>query len=336
MSNQEIIPSELPVIPLKNVVLFPRVAIPLLVQRPKSVNSLDQAMEIDRLALFVAQKNIFDDVDHKDLFLVGTVGKIFEVHHLPDGSSKIDVEGIARVYITNFSQIEPFFRATIKPMPSELDKSVETEALIRATIDQFKQLLEVRNMPALLPDLMNILNQIKDPFQIVYLISINLNLELQDKQEELETNDAMEELKKMNFFIGRELEIIDAEKRVVRETRKSLGKMQKEMFLREQMKSIEKELGMDGEKSDIDAIRAKIKEVGMSQEAEAKALKELARFEKMPPFSPEISYLRTYLDWLTDLPWSKKTGVAIEMGEAEKILDADHYGLKKAKERILE
>ncbi|MEK7583270.1 MAG: endopeptidase La [Patescibacteria group bacterium] len=243
---------------------------------------------------------------------------------------------MARVYISNFTQIEPFFRATVKPISSEFPKSVETEALIRATVELFKQLLEVRNMPALLPDLMNILNQIKDPFQIVYLIAINLNLELQDQQEVLETSDAVEALKKMNFFIGRELEIIDAEKRVVRETRKSLGKMQKEMFLREQMKSIEKELGMDGEKSDIDAIRAKIEAAGMPEEAKAKALKELARFEKMPPFSPEISYLRTYLDWLVDLPWSKKTGGTIEMTEAEKILDADHYGLKKAKERILE
>ena len=330
------IPLDLPVIPLKNVVLFPRVAIPLLVQRPKSVNSLDRAMETGQLALFVAQKNIFDDVDQKDLFTVGTVGKIFEVHRLPDGSSKIDVEGISRAHITNFSQIEPYFMATIKPINGELDKSVETEAMIRATIDQFKQLLEVRNMPALLPDLMNILNQIKDPFQIVYLIAINLNLELQDQQEILETNDTMEALKKMNFFMGRELEIIDAEKRVVRETRKSLGKMQKEMFLREQMKSIEKELGMDGEKSDIDAIRAKIKAAGMPEETEAKAIKELVRFEKMPPFSPEISYLRTYLDWLTDLPWSKKVGGDVEMAEAEKILDTDHYGLKKAKERILE
>lgn len=330
------IPHDLPVIPLKNVVLFPRVAIPLLVQRPKSVNSLDQAMQVNQLALFVAQKNIYDDVDQKDLFTTGTIGKIFEVHKLPDGSSKIDVEGIARAQITGFSQIEPYFRATVKPMTSEIPNDVETEALIRATIDQFKQLLEVRNMPALLPDVMNILNQIKDPFQIVYLIAINLNLELQDQQEVLETSNAIEALKKMNFFIGRELEIIDAEKRVVRETRKSLGKMQKEMFLREQMKSIEKELGMDGEKSDIDAIRAKIEAAGMPEEAKAKALKELGRLEKMPPFSPEISYLRTYLDWLTDLPWSKKIGGDIEMAEAEKILDEDHYGLQKAKERILE
>lgn len=330
------IPHELPLIPLKNVVLFPRVAIPLLVQRPKSVNSLAASLQSDRLAVFVAQKNIYDDVDQKDIFMVGTVGKIFEVHHLPDGSSKIDVEGIMRVNIKQFSQVEPYFRVQIEPMANGIMLGVEAEALMRATIEQFKQLIEVRNMPAILPDLMNVLNQIKDPYQIVYLITINLNLELKDQQDILETADAVEALKKMNFYISRELEIIEAEKRVVRETRKSLGKMQKEVFLREQMKSIEKELGMDGEKSDIETIRTKIKEAGMSKEVEVKALKELNRFEKMPPFSPEISYLRTYLDWLVDLPWSKKTGGEIAMDEAEKILNEDHYGLKKAKERILE
>lgn len=334
--NNISIPKVLPLIPLKNVVLFPRVAIPLLVQRPKSIDSLEAAVHQDRLAVFVAQKNIYDDVDQKDLFMIGTVGKIFEVHRLPDGSSKIDVEGITRVRIKNFSQTSPHFKVEIEPLPSESTKSVELEAMMRATIDQFKQLIEVRNMPAILPDLMNVLNQIKDPYQIVYLITINLNLELKDQQEVLEISDAMEALKKMNFYITRELEIIEAEKRVVRETRKSLGKMQKEVFLREQMKSIEKELGMDGEKGEIDMLRKKIEEAGMNDEVKAKALKELARFEKMPPFSPEISYLRTYLDWLVDLPWGKKTGGEIALDEAEKILNEDHYGLKKAKERILE
>src|SRR3989344_3039410 len=294
------IPKELPLIPLKNVVLFPRVAIPLLVQRPKSIASLEEAMNDDRLAVFVAQKNIYDDVDQKDIFTIGTVGKIFEVHRLPDGSSKIDVEGIARVQIRNFSQVDPFFKVRVDPIANGHSTSVEAEALMRATIDQFKQLIEVRNMPAILPDLMNVLNQIKDPYQIVYLITINLNLELKEQQEVLEINDATDALRKMNFYITRELEIIEAEKRVVKETRKSLNKRQKEIFLREQMKSIEKELGVDGEKGEIDSIRAKIKEAKMPKDVETKALKELNRLEKMHAFSPEISYLRTYLDWLVD------------------------------------
>src|SRR3989344_285397 len=334
--NNIIVPEELPLIPLKNVVLFPRVAIPLLVQRSKSVGSMEYAVSQDRLAVFVAQKNIYDDVDNKDLFAIGTVGKIFDVHKLPDGSSKIDVEGIARVVIKDYSQVEPFFKVHVEPIITDTPRSVEIEALTRATIDQFRKLIEVRNLQGVVPDMMNVLNQIKDPFQVVYLIAINLNLELTDQQEILESSDAFIALKKMNAYVSRELEIIDAEKRVVRETRKNLGKMQKEVFLREQMKSIEKELGMDGEKGEFDQLREKIKSAGMPTEVEAKAMKELGRLEKMPSFSPEISYVRTYLDLLVELPWSKKSGGSIELEGAEKVLDEDHYGLGKVKERIVE
>ncbi len=336
MNSQFNYPSELPVIPLKNVVLFPRVAIPLLVQRSKSVGSLDFAMTQDKLAVFVAQKNIDDEVETKDLFKVGTIGKILEVHKLPDGSSKIDVEGIARVEITAYTQLHPYFQATVVPITHNIEKGVEVEALVRTVIDLFKQLLEIRNMPSIIPDLMNVLTQIRDPLQIVYLITINLNLELKDQQEILESMDASVALKKINFYITRELEILDAEKRVVRETRKQLGKMQKEVFLREQMRSIEKELGIDGEKGEFDTLRNKIDAAKMPPVINTKALKELGRLEKMPPYSPEVSYLRTYLDWLIELPWSKKEGTDIELKIAEKILNGDHYGLKKAKERILE
>ncbi len=331
------IKDELSLIPLKNVVLFPHVAIPLLVQRPKSVNSLNFAASQDKLVVFVAQKNIYDDVDQKDLFKVGTVGRVFEIHRLPDGSAKINVEGIARVRIKDISQVEPFFKAKIEPIKTVPTRGVEAEALVRATVEQFKKLMEVRGMPAVVQDLIMALNQVKDPEQIVHLIVINLNLELKDQQDILETIDSIDALKKINFFISREFEIIEAEKNVVKETRKQLGKMQKEVFLREQMKSIEKELGIDGEKGEIETLRAKIKSAGMPKETEAKALKELDRLERMPSFSPEISYLRTYLDWLVELPWSKKSGdKKLELKNSEKILNEDHYGLRKVKERVIE
>lgn len=338
IKNNMNIKDELPLIPLKNVVLFPRVAIPLLVQRPKSVGSLDYALSQDRLVVFVAQKNIYDDVDKKDLFLIGTVGRIFEIHRLPDSTSKIDVEGLMRVKIKDISQIEPFFKAKIEPISTHFTTGIENEALLRATIDEFKKLVEVRNVPLPheFPELVNVLDQIKDPQQVVDLIAINLNLELKDQQDILETYEISEALKKINFFIGRELEIIEAEKKVVRETRKQLGKMQKEMFLREQMKSIEKELGLDGEKGEFEVLKGKIKTAGMPKDTEIKALKELSRLEKMSSFSPEVSYLRTYLDWLVELPWSKKSTSKIDLRESEKILNDDHYGLKKIKERILE
>jgi len=336
--NNITIKDEMPVIPLKNVVLFPRVAIPLLVQRPKSVHGLEAALSQDRLVIFVAQKNIYDDVDQKDIFQIGTVGRVFEVHRLPDGTSKIDVEGVARVRIKEFSQIHPFFKAKIELIKTVSSSGIEMEALTRTVIDDFRKLIQVRNipLPASFPDLMNILEQINDPQQIVDLIAINLNLELKDQQDILETFNVADALKKINFFITRELEIFEAEKKVVKETRKQLGKMQKEMFLREQMKSIEKELGLDGEKGEIETLRNKIKAAGMPRDTEAKALKELNRLEKMSQFSPEVSYLRTYLDWLVELPWSKKTTSKIDLKGSEKILNDDHYGLKKAKERILE
>ena len=326
----------LPLIPLKNVVLFPRVAIPLLVQRRKSILSLDEALSTNRLAVFVAQKNIYDDVDPKDMFMIGTVGRIFETHKLPDGTSKIDVEGMYRVKIRSFSQQDTYFRVNVDPIPSDFTSSVELEALVRTTADQFRKLIENRNIPSIVPDLMNVLSQIRDPYQTVYLVTINLNLELKDQQEILETTDAAEALKKINFYISRELEIIEAEKRVVKETKKQLNKMQKDVFLREQLKSIEKELGMDSEKGEIEMLRNKIKAAKMPKDVEQKAMKELGRLEKMPSFSPEISYIRTYLDVLIDLPWAKKSQTKLELAEAEKVLEADHYGLKKAKERIVE
>lgn len=336
--NNVEIENDLPLIPLKNVVLFPRIAIPLLVQRPASIGSLNAAIEKDRLVIFVAQKNIYDDVDSKDIFTVGTVGRVFEVHRLSDGSSKIDVEGIARVYIKKFTQALPYFRAQVEPILISNTASVETEALMRSTVESFKKLIEVRNtpLPIMLPDLMNALNQIKDPQQIIDLITINLSLELKDQQDILETFDSFEALKKVNFYITRELQIIDAEKRVAKETRKQLGKMQKEIFLREQLRSIEKELGIDGEKGEIDTLRSKIQAAGMPKDVEAKAYKELGRLEKMPAFSPEVSYIRTYLDWLVELPWSKQSVSKLELKEAQKVLDEDHYGLDKVKERILE
>ncbi|TSC91909.1 MAG: ATP-dependent Lon protease [Parcubacteria group bacterium Licking1014_17] len=327
---------EFPVIPLKNVALFPRVAIPLLIQREKSMASLAEALENDKHAVFVAQKNIYDDITEKDLFMVGTIGKIFGVHKLPDGSSKVDVEGLMRVRVLEFTRLEPSIKAVVEPFPIVFDDKVETQALIRATVDQFKKLIESRSSPGAVADLINIVSQVKDYEQIIYLITINLNLELKDQQDILESVSGLDVLKKINGYLSREIEILEAEKRVVKETRKSIGKMQKEMFLREQMRSIEKELGMDGERSEFDTLRAKIKASGMPKDVEVKALKELSRLEKMPSFSPEISYLRTYLDWLVELPWSRRTTSKIDIKEASKILDQDHYGLTKVKERILE
>ena len=336
--NNISVKDELPLIALKNVVLFPHVAIPLTVQRSKSVDALNFAMSHDRLIVFTAQKNIYDDVKTKDLFNVATVGRIFEVHQLPNGSYQVEVEGVSRVVVESFSQTDPFFKVKISPFPvgaHDIDDA-ETRGFIRTVIEHFKKIAASRVMSSILPGLMDILGQIRDPEQIISLISMNLNLELQEQQDILESPSIKDALKKLSIFITRELEILDTEKKVFKETKRQIGKLQKEMFLREQMKSIEKELGIDSEKSEYDTLRNKIEAAGMTKEVKAKALKELDRLEKMPAFSPEVSYVRNYLDLLIDLPWARKSTAKFDIKAADKILEDDHYALEKAKERILE
>ncbi len=336
--NNILIPEELPLIALKNTVLFPKVVIPLIVQRPKSIGALDSAMNRDRLVFFVTQKNIEDNVRVEDLFKAGTIGRVVSVFKLPDGSSKIDVEGLVRGKISEFTSEDPYFNVRVRPsVPPEVHfENLESKALTRLVIDQFRNISEMKSFPAVSPEVIYMMSQLRDVEQVISLITVNLSLELQDQQSILETEDPYEALKKLSLFLTREIEILEAEKTVAKETKKQIGKMQKELFLREQLKSIEKELGVDDEKDDMNALRTKIEAAGMPKDVKEKAYKELNRLGKMPPFNPEASYLRTYLDWLVDIPWSKKTKEKIDLKEAEKILNQDHYGLPKVKERILE
>ena len=336
--NNILIPEELPLIALKNTVLFPKVVIPLIVQRPKSVGALESAMNRDRLVFFVTQKNIEDNVKMDDLFKIGTVGRIVSVFKLPDGSSKVDVEGLMRARISELSKEDPFFVVKTSPIVVRnlSTENLEEKALTRLVIDQFRNISEIKSFPSVSPEIIYMMSQLKDVDQLISLVTVNLSLEVQDQQNILETEDPREALKKLSLFLTRELEILEAEKVVAKETKKQLGKMQKELFLREQLKSIEKELGVDDEKDEVNLLKTKIEAAGMPKEVRDKALKELNRLAKMPPFNPEVSYLRTYLDWLVDIPWSKKTKEKIDLKEAEKILNQDHYGLNKVKERILE
>lgn len=321
---------------LKNVVLFPRIIIPLVVQRPKSIISLEHALAKDGLLVFVAQKNLKDQAGSADFFRVGTIGRVVSSSRLTDGSFNINVEGVARVKIVDFSQSEPFFKVKVGPVAPDYEETVENEALARNIIDQFKKVTEAKFYPSVLPNFLFGLQQIKDPEQLTNLIVVNLNLELADQQDVLETFDLAEAMRKLSVFLTREIEIMEAEKKVVKETKRQLGKMQKEIFLREQLKSIEKELGMEDEKGEYDQLRTKIKKSAMPKEVETKAMKELGRLEKMPMLSPEVSYLRTYLDWLVELPWSVATRKSTDLKQAEKVLNKDHFALDKVKERILE
>ena len=334
--NNILIPEELPLIALKNTVLFPKAVIPLIVQRPKSVGALEYALSTDRLVFFANQKSIDDDVDRKDIFTTGTIGRIISVFKLPDGSSKVDVEGFTRATITEITSETPYFKVKAAPFSMLVRDNLEEKALLRRAIDQFRFISEVRSFPAILPEIIYMMSQLKDTEHIISLIVINMNLEIDDQQRILEMESAIDALRKLNVYLARESEIMEAEKSVTKETKKQIGKMQKELFLREQLKSIEKELGVDDEKGEMETIKQKISAAGMPKEVKEKAVKELTRLGKMPPFNPEVSYLRTYLDLMVDLPWSKRTKEKIDLKEADKILNQDHYGLDKVKERIIE
>ncbi|KKR13395.1 MAG: Lon protease, partial [Parcubacteria group bacterium GW2011_GWC1_39_29] len=330
------IPKELPLMALKNTVLFPKLIIPIIIQRSKSMAALESALADDKLVFFATQKNIEDNITKEDLYEVGTIGRIISVFKMPDGTAKVDVEGLVRARIEEFVPNEPYFKVKVQPFNLILRNSLEEKAMLRSVIDQFRNLSNIRSYPNALPDVIYMMAQLKDTEQIIGLTVVNINIDTDEQQRVLEYESAMDALRELNMLLAREAEILEAEKSVAKETKKQIGKMQKEMFLREQLKSIEKELGVDDERGETDQLKEKITEAKMPKDVEEKALKELNRLSKLPPFSPEVSYLRTYLDWLVEMPWSKKTEQKITLKEAEKVLNQDHYGLSKVKERILE
>ena len=335
-----IVKEDLPVIALLDVVLLPTliVPLPLLIGRPKTMAALDKAMAEGKLAVFVTQKDLSKEITPDNLYSVGTLGRINMVMKTSGGTARVEVEGIKRARILSYSKTEPFLMAKIEPLSVKVEADVEAEALIRSILDNFARISEV--IRPLSQDFLNLVRNIKDPEQVLYILVSQLSIigyfNVADQQKILETADIKESLKEINQRLIKEVEILETEKKLAKETRKQLGKMQKEVYLREQLRSIERELGLAGEKTEFETLRKKIRDAKMPKDIEAKAVKELDRLEKMPSFSPEVSYIRTYLDWLVELPWSNSTKSKIDIRKAFQILEEDHHGLEKAKERILE
>ncbi|MEW6407670.1 MAG: endopeptidase La [Patescibacteria group bacterium] len=326
---------EFALIPLRDLVVFPRIAIPIAAQRPKSLKALDYAIHTGRTAVFVAQKST-EIINPKkdDFYQIGTVAKIREVVKKQD-QVRILIEGLMRVKIVEYLQEEPFFKVKVQPLPAPaLQKTERTEALMYSAINQFKECI---NLGITVPlDILLIIVNIKDPWQLCDLIALNINFKVAEKQKILEAQNVDDKLRRVSASLARQIRILRMAKKLETETGKEIDKMQKEMFLREQLKAIEKELGVIGGRSEIDELKAKIEKAGMPKDIKEKALKELARMAGMPSFSPEISYIRTYLDWLISIPWARKSKSKIDMKQAQKILDEDHFGLEKVKERVLE
>ncbi len=327
---------ELPLLPLRGVIVFPNMVIHLDVGRERSVKALDEAMVHDNQIFLVAQKEAkTNEPVNDDLYSLGTVANIKQTLKLPGGTLRVLVEGLHRARIEKFLQSEPFFKARVEEIQEDETKTNETEAFMRHLLDQFEQYIKLsKKIP---PEAFATVSEIDEPGRLADGMISNLSLKLEQRQELLEVLQPQARLEKLAEILSREMEILELEKKINVRVRKQMEKTQKEYYLREQVKAIQKELGERDERTaEADEYRKKIADAGLPEEAEKKALNELDRLEKMPPAAAEAVVVRNYLDWMLELPWSVMTEDRLDLDVVEQILEEDHYGLEKVKERIVE
>jgi ATP-dependent Lon protease len=329
-------PSDLPVVPLREAVVFPKLVVPLGVGREKSVAAINAAMAEERhLIVLVAQRDAeIDDVQPEQIHNVGTVAEIVRLLRIPDGSAQIIVQGAQRVRITGYQPESRFFRVTFEPIEEELGDPVEREAQMRNVKALFERYVD--NGGSILPELAMTAKNTDDPAHFSDLVASSPDLTLEQRQQLLETRNVIERLRFLGVFLAKQNEILELKQKIQSEVQQTLDKTQREYILREQMKAIQKELGDDDQGSEVRELREKIEGAGMPDPVKEKALKELGRLEKIPQASPETGVIRTYVDWLVSLPWKVAANDDWDIAEAAKILDEDHYGLPKVKDRIIE
>ena len=326
----------LPVLPLRDIVVFPHMIVPLFVGREKSVRALEAVMKDDKQILLVAQKNAGqDDPGADDLFQIGTVSTVLQLLKLPDGTVKVLVEGGRRARIAGFKETAPYFEAFVEKIDEAPVEGRETEALARTVVAQFEQYIKLNKKIA--PEVLVSVNQIEDASKLADTIASHLGLKIPEKQELLELPSVSARLEKVFAHMEGEIGVLQVEKRIRSRVKRQMEKTQREYYLNEQLKAIQKELG-EGEdgKDEIAEIEAKIKATKFSKDAREKALAEVKKLRSMSPMSAEATVVRNYLDWMLTIPWKKQSRVRRDIVAAEKVLDADHYGLEKVKERIIE
>ncbi len=328
--------NELPVLPLRGVIIFPNVVVHLDVGRTRSINALDEAMLKENKILLVAQKEAdTDSPEPDDLYRVGTVVNIKQALKLPGGTLRVLVEGLYRARIKEYLQTEPFYSVVFEEIVESESKSSEIEALARNVLVQFEQYVKLsKKVPV---EVLSTVTEIEEPGQLADIVASHLTLKIEQKQEILEAILAKDRLKILAKILSREMEILELERKISLRVRKQMEKTQKEYYLKEQMKAIQKELGERDERTaEMEEYREKLAAAKLPEEVEKKALKEIDRLGKMPPAAAEAVVIHTYLDWLLELPWSVQTPDLLDLKLAQKILDEDHYGLEKVKERIIE
>lgn len=327
----------LPLLPLRDVVVYPQMVIPLFVGREKSIQALDAAMEADKRVLLVAQREASkDEPDNEDLFSIGTVAEIMQLLKLPDGTVKVLIEGESRADIRTIINAEDdYSRAEVSLRDSEPLSEREQDALVRVLLNQFEQYVKMsKKVPN---EVLNSLSGIEDPSRLVDTICAHLSLKINDKQELLEMDRVRDRIEHLMALIESEIDLLQVEKRIRARVKEQMEKSQREYYLNEQMKAIQKEMGeLENVPNEADKYEQAIEEAGMPKEAKEKATQELAKLKMMSPNSAEATVVRSYLDWLVAVPWKKRSRVRHDLAYAQKVLDEDHYGLEEVKERILE
>jgi len=325
-----------PVLPLRDIVVFPHMIVPLFVGREKSVRALEDVMKEDKQILLVAQKNASqDDPSQEDIHLVGTVGTVLQLLKLPDGTVKVLVEGGHRARIVRFTENDNFFQAEAAVIDEKTGTAEELEALGRSVIGEFEQYIKLnKKIP---PEVLVSLNQIDDPAKLADTVASHLALKISEKQELLELETVSERLERVYSYMEAEIGVLQVEKRIRNRVKRQMEKTQREYYLNEQLKAIQKELGEteDG-KDEVSELEERIRKTRLTKEARDKAMAEVKKLRTMGPMSAEATVVRNYLDWLLSIPWKKRTRVKHDLKNAEKVLNADHFGLDKVKERILE
>lgn len=325
-----------PVLPLRDIVVFPHMIVPLFVGREKSVRALEDVMKDDKQILLVTQKNAAqDDPTPADIYSVGTIGTVLQLLKLPDGTVKVLVEGGQRAKIAKFADSEDFFQAYAETMDDDAGDDRELDALARTVVSQFEQYIKLnKKIP---PEVLVSINQIDEPSKLADTIASHLTLKISEKQELLESEGISDRLEKVYAFMESEIGVLQVEKRIRNRVKRQMEKTQREYYLNEQLKAIQKELG-EGEdgRDELAELEEKITKTKLTKEAREKAVAEMKKLRNMSPMSAEATVVRNYLDWIVSIPWKKRTKVKKDIAHANEVLDEDHYGLEKVKERIIE
>ena len=335
-NEEQKFPDVLPILPLRGVVVYPNTAVPLTVGQPRSIKLVDDVVGGDKLVGLVAALDPEKETPGpNELYRIGTIATVHRLLRAPDGTVRLLVQGMQRFRLGEFVEEEPYLKAHIELLPETEEKNIETDALARNARDQFQQITQM--IPSFPDELVNSITSLEDPLQTVYTIANFQRIDLKDAQEILELDSVYEKLKKLIGLLVREAEVLQIGQKIQNEARGEIEKVQREYFLREQMKAIQRELGEKDEQSEeTEDFRKKIEEAKMPEEALKQAKRELDRLSRLPTAAAEYGVIRTYLDWLVTLPWSKSTPDNLEIAHAREILNKDHYGLEDVKDRILE